>query len=287
MTSRTVHGQPATGRQILGAAWTMLKTDRAMLWLPVISGTASLFTALVLFIPGFVVGRALGANGHVDTWIGGALAAFGGTIVAIFFQAALVIGAFQRVDGQQPTLGGVLAAAWRMRGPVLSWALLTSTAGLVVRTLERRLGVLGQLLGFLGGLAWAIVSFLVLPVVVAEGLGPVAAIKRSAQLLRDTWGTSLRTTVRFGVIQVLLTLGLVAVFAVGAVLALAGPLASTVSGIAVMVVALIAFVALLAFVSAVSTYARALIYRYAVGLAVPGVPDGVFAGAFVPKKRRR
>ena len=287
MTNDMSQAGPASGRQILAASWTMLKTDRALLWLPVISALASLLAALILFVPGFLVARTVGDSDSVGGWVGGALAAFGASLVAIYFQAALVIGAFQRADGHQPTLGGVLAEAWRMRGPVLSWALLTSTVGVAVRALEQRVGVLGQILGFLGGLAWAIVSFLVVPVVVAEGLGPVAALKRSAQLLRDTWGTSLRTTVRFGVIQVLVLVGLMAAFAVGLVLVFTGPAVSTVAGVLVLLLVVVGFVAVVTIFSAVSTYARALIYRYAAGLAVEGVPQAAFAGAFVAKQRRR
>ena len=77
------------------------------------------------------------------------------------------------------------------------------TAGRLGRTAGRlyAISTVGSILGFLGGLAWAIASFLVVPVVVAEDLGPVASIKRSAQLIKSTWGTSLRTTLRFGFIQ--------------------------------------------------------------------------------------
>jgi hypothetical protein len=277
----------ATGREILSASWTMLKLDKTLLWIPVLSAVASLLAALILFVPGFLLGRSVGGSDDIGGWVGGVLAAFAASVVAIFFQAALVIGANQRADGQQPTVGGVIAAAWRVRGPILSWALLTTTVGVAVRAVQERLGILGGILGFLGGLAWAIVSFLVVPVVVAEGLGPVDALKRSTQLLRDTWGTSLRTTVRFGVIQVVLTFGLMAAFVVGIVLAFSGAAVMTVTGVLMVVLAAVAFLALIVIFTAISTYSRALIYRYAAGLAVPGVPQAAFAGAFVPKKGRR
>ena len=58
-----------TGRQILAASWQMLKEDQQLLWVPVISAAASLAA-------------------------GAALAGFGASTIAIYFQAALVIGAY-------------------------------------------------------------------------------------------------------------------------------------------------------------------------------------------------
>src|SRR5690348_16406307 len=174
----------ATGRQILSASWQMLKEDQHLLWIPVISAAASLAAGAALFYPGFLAGDAVGHSHRVAIWAAFALAGFGATTIGIYFQAALVIGAYQRADGVRPTLGGVLGAAWKLRGPVLAWALLATTVGVAIRALENRLGWLGRLLGILGGLAWAVVSFLVVPVVVAEGLGPIEAVKRSGQLLR-------------------------------------------------------------------------------------------------------
>lgn len=277
----------ATGREILSASWSMLKVDKQLLWIPVISAIASLIAAVILFVPGFLLGRSVGGTDDIGGYLGGALAAFAASVVAIYFQAALIIGANQRAEGEQPTIGGVLAAAWRLRGPILGWALLTTTVGLAMRALEERLGFLGKFFGFLGGLAWAIVSFLVVPVVVAEGLGPVAAVKRSSQLLRDTWGTSLRTTLRFGLLQVLVSFGLTAAFIVGIVMAFSGSVVFTTAGVVLIVAAVSAFIAVVTVFTAISTYARAVIYRYAAGLATPGVPQAALAGAFAPKKRRR
>lgn len=275
-----------TGRQILSASWEMLQEDRQLFWIPVISATASLIAGATLFYPGFLAGDAIGHSHSVALWAAFALAGFGSSTVAIFFQAALVIGAYQRADGIQPTLGGVLAAAWKLRGPVLAWALLATTVGVAIRALENRLGWLGRLLGLIGGLAWAVVSFLVVPVVVAEGLGPIEAVKRSGQLLRDTWGTSLRTTLRFGWIQMVALIVPMLGFFVGLALVMPGTDSQRSLGIVILAISIVALFALGAVFAAVSTYSRALIYRYATGLAVPGVEPEVFGGAFVARKRR-
>src|SRR5690606_4534657 len=45
------------------------------------------------------------------------------------------------------------------------------------------------------GLAWAIASYFVLPVIVTENTGPVAALKRSAAIIKKTWGEALTAQV--------------------------------------------------------------------------------------------
>jgi hypothetical protein len=267
----------------------MLRQDRELLWLPVLGAVTGLFAAGVMFVPGWFVGAQLGGPDH-HSWagyLGGVLAAAGATIVSIFFQAALVIGANERAEGGDPTLGGVLRGAWERRGRILSWGLLTTTVGFAVRALERRLGILGNIFGFLAGLAWAIASFLVIPVLIAEDLGPVASVKRSAQLIKDTWGTSLRTTLRFGLIQIALFLVPVVVGVIGIAAIASGSTVALAIGVLLVLAAAVAFLALAMVFSAIGSYARALIYRYATGRPVPGIDPELFAGVFAPKKRIR
>jgi hypothetical protein len=279
----------ATGKELLSASWGMLRQDRELLWLPMLGAIASALAAGLLFVPGWFLGGSLGAAGH-HSWggyFGGVLAAFAATIVGVFFQAALVIGANERADGGDPTLGSCLRAAWAQRNIILSWGLLSGTVGVAIRAVEQRLGFLGSVVGFLGGLAWAIASFLAVPVLVAEGLGPVAAVKRSAQLIKTTWGTSLRTTLRFGVIQIALMLVPVFVGGIGAIAISDGSSVATSVGILLIVAAVAAFIALAMVFAAIGSYARALIYRYATNRPVPGIDPALFAGVFQPKKRLR
>ena len=284
-----VPGAPATGKQLLSACWAMLKQDRELLWLPAIAAITGFFAAVILFAPGFAIGWFVGGDQHHSWggWLGGVFAAFAASVVSIYFQAALVIGANQRADGGDPTVRGVLAEAWTHRGRILSWAALTTTVGVAIRSLEQRLGILGNILGFLGGVAWAIASFLVVPVVVVENLGPIDAVKRSAQLIRETWGISLRSTVRFAFTYILITLAPIAVIVVGIVALASGSNVGIAVGIVLVVVGFAALVAVLMVFSAISTYCRALIYRYATGRPVPGIDPRLFAGVFRQKGTRR
>lgn len=266
----------------------MLKQDRELVWLPAIGALLALAAAGALFVPGWVLGDAAGGPTHHSWayWVGGIFASFGASVVGIYFQSALVIGANQRADGGDPTLRSCLDGAWAVRGRIIKWALLATTVGALIRAIERRFGAVGNIIGFLSGLAWAIATFLVVPVVVAEDIGPVAAAKRSGQLIKQTWGTSLRTTLRFGVIQAVIAIPAMIVLGIGFALLVDGGGAHRALGAVLALAGGATLLAMGVVFSAISGYARALIYRYAVGEPVPGVDAALFAGVFQPRRRR-
>lgn len=259
------------------------------MWLPALSAVTGLLAAGVLFVPGWALGEVLNTNNaSLPRWLGGLAAAFGASVVAIYFQAALVIGAFDRADGGTPTVRSVLSRTWAIRGRVISWAVLTTATGQAIRELDDRLELVGKIIGFLAGAVWSIASFLVVPVLVAEGLGPIASVRRSAELIRATWGLGLRSTVRLGFTEFLLSLPGVIALALGCGLAANDSGYGIAVGVPIAVAGLCWLLFLAMIFSAVFAYARALIYRYAAGLAVSGVVDqDMILGAFADKKSRR
>lgn len=287
----TWHGPSApTGRQILSASWTLLKRDRSLVVLPVLGTFFASVAYLAFFVPGLIL-QISSHHSHYFVYPFVIVGGFFASVIGIFFQAALIAGAYQRADGYDPTVGGALAVAWRMRRQVLGWAVFTSSVGAVVRIVEQRLGIFGRLLGFLGGIAWAVATFFAVPAIVAEGLGPVEALKRSAHTIRETWGTSVRTTLRFGVLGFVLTIVPLLVTIGGVVVLVTSWNSSSNAGVAagllVAVVGFLALVGLGAVLSAVGTYARAMIYRWTTGKPVPGIDPALFAGAFAARRGRR
>src|SRR5947209_5536003 len=71
---------------------------------------------------------------------------------------------------------------------IAGWALVTATVGLILRGIAERFGFLGRIIAGALGAAWGIVTYLVVPVLIFEKIGPWAAVKRSGSLLRQTWG---------------------------------------------------------------------------------------------------
>ena len=88
----------------------------------------------------------------------------------------------------------------RRLGAIFLWSLLTGTVGLVLNTIQQRAGLLGGIVVRAIGMAWQIVTWLAVPVIVVEGTGPVTSLKRSAHLFRQTWGENLIGQVGFGLV---------------------------------------------------------------------------------------
>jgi len=279
-----------TGREILRSTWGLLRTDRSMIWLALVGNLASLAVVVALVVPGVAISASLGHNQNAPLIVAGVLGVLLGAIVAIYFQAALVIGANQRAEGRAPTFNGVLAEAWTLRWRIVQWAIVSCTAGLVIRAVEQRLGFLGRIVGIIGAIAWAVASFFVVPVLVAQRVGPIDAVKYSSRVIKNTWGTSLRTTLRFGVIQFVLTIVPMALTFIGVAFFIAGlndHAGYTAIGAVLFLVGLVGLFTIGATFGAIGIYARALIYRWSQGQPVPGIDPSLFDGAFVAKRRRR
>ena len=59
---------------------------------------------------------------------------------------------------------------------------------MVLQAIEERFGIIGTIVARLVGLAWNLVTFLVVPILVLEDLGVGDALKRSKDLFKKTWG---------------------------------------------------------------------------------------------------
>src|SRR5690606_11214815 len=71
---------------------------------------------------------------------------------------------------------------------IVAFADMRATVGLILRFLQERGGIIGNVVSWLGGIAWNLATFLVIPVLVAHDIGPWEAIQTSASLLKRTWG---------------------------------------------------------------------------------------------------
>jgi hypothetical protein len=185
------------------------------------------------------------------------------------------------MSGGDPTVSSALAGARAKAGRILPWAIVSATVSIVLRGLSERSGAVGRIVVGLVGMAWSLVTFLVLPILVLEDVTVGTAIGRSKDLFRRTWGEQV---VGSGAISILAFLALLAGVAV------MGLVAAT--GITVLIVlagvALAVWVAVvIAVSSALSGIFQAALYRYAsTGHAPTGFRDDELAGAFRPRGQR-
>ncbi len=201
--------------------------------------------------------------------------------VIIFCNAALVGAAMIRLDGGDPTVRDGFRLAFARLPALLGYAALSATVGMVLRAIAERGGIVGAIGSMVVGVAWNLATFLAVPVLVMEGVGPIEAVKRSGGLLKRTWGEQIVGNVGISLVFGLMALAviLVAVALVAVTVNVAPPLALAVILLAVILVAAIALVG-----AAVSGIFMASLYRFVTkGDGGPMFPDSTLQQAFRPK----
>ncbi len=121
--------------------------------------------------------------------------------VIVFFNTALVQCTHLYFSGEEPTVRKGLQFALSRIGAILSWAVFAATVGTILRILQDNLGRIGKIITGLIGIVWSIATFFVVPVIANENLGPIAAFKRSTELVRQKWGEGLGASFSFGLIH--------------------------------------------------------------------------------------
>ena len=257
------------------ASWEVLKADKELMLLPVISIAATVITVATFFIPMLIAGE--GGTSFLLLVVMYFILAY----ITIFFNAALISAAHERLEGGDPTVGSALRGAASRAGRILPWALISAVVSVILKTLEERAGFLGSIVIRMVGMAWSVVTFLVLPIIVIEGMGAIEAVKRSVNLFRSTWGENLGAQVGLGIIGFLAILPGLAVLVLG--IGIGGAAGLPLIGLSVLWMVLVAVV-----MSALSGIFQTALYHFAVGGEAPsGYFDSqILADAFQKRRRR-
>jgi Family of unknown function (DUF6159) len=261
--------QISRGFRLLGASWEVLRSDKELLLLPALSLLTIVFVTVI--VGGLAWATGLGRDREslapLD-YVSLAIFYFVVYFVAIFFNAAVVGAATVRLAGGDPSWRDGLRLAASKTGKIAGWAAISATVGLILRSLEERLGFLGDIVIGLIGVVWGAVTFFVVPVLLYEPVGAVDGIKRSAAIFRQRWGEQMTGNVAIGLAIVLLAIPVILVAVLLGVAWL--PLG--------LVVGTIAIGTLVAVGTAVSGVFQAALYRYAT--------TGESGGSFDPNDRQ-
>ncbi|MBJ3774649.1 DUF6159 family protein [Acuticoccus mangrovi] len=261
--------------------------DKSLLVLPMISGIAFFLVAAAFLAPVFASEqfRTLLEGDTPKTeyihYVYGFLFYLAAYTIITFFNAALIHCVLVRLGGGRASVGEGIGFALARLPQILAWAAVSATVGLVLNIIQQRAGSAGRILAGLGGLAWSIATYFAVPVLVAEGVGPVEAIKRSAAVMRRTWGESL--VANFGV-GILVTIIVVLAGLVSGLVAAAGaPQAVTLTVMTAMA-AVIGLTVLVA--TTLGVILRAMLYDYAANGHIPPAFDAAeLQSAFTPKHK--
>lgn len=255
----------ANSWELIKASAAVLRADKELIVFPVVSAIAVVIVTVSFALPMLL-------TSFVDAVVAGGATVLGAVVLFLFYLAqyfviffansALVGAVMIRLRGGDPTIGDGFRIAFDHVGAILGYALISATVGMILRWLSERTGAIGQIAISLLGLAWNIATYLVVPVLVVEGVGPVDGIKRSVALLRKTWGEQIVGNFSIALVFGLLAL-LVTLLGVGSIV-----LAVMAESVVLIVLAVLAVVLLLVFLALASTTLSgiytAAVYRYAV-----------------------
>lgn len=269
---------------LIKASAAVLRADKELIVFPIVSAIGVLVVTASFALPMILAG-------FFDALFEGRSQAFGFVVgfafyivqyfVIIFANTALVGAAMIRLRGGDPTVGDGLRIAMKHVGTILGYALISATVGMILRWLSERGKTLGRIASSIGGLAWNLATYLVVPVLVVEGVGPVEAIKRSANLLKKTWGEQIVGNFSIGLVFGLLTVLVILLGIPTFILVISTNSPALIALTALLFVLIFVFVGLIN--STLTGIYVAAVYRY----AAEGEASGFFSeemvmGAFRP-----
>jgi hypothetical protein len=270
-----------TSWEIAKRSWAVLKSDKTLAWFPVLSALGSVSVVVACGALVAVAGVDDSANGTALQplgWVFIALGYLGVAFVQTYFLAGLVAGADARLQGHDGTLRGALAVANSKLHRLLPWAIVSATVTVILNQLERQ-GIIGQIIAAFVGIAWNLITFLTVPILVIEDLGVGAALRRSKDLFKRTWGENMIGQGGLGLVGFLLMAP--AILVVVAASAAFGAVGGVLAGVVAIAWAVVISVVL----SAMSGIYRTALYRYAATGEVPGDFSGIdFQAQFRPRR---
>jgi hypothetical protein len=280
-------GRMSRGWMLTKESWRLVRSDRTLLWFPVVGALVGLVVAAVFVGGGIALYSA--TNSAVALIIPLVIGAYLLAVVATFFNVALAVCVSRALEGHDSTVAEGLAAARTRLDHIFGWAgvqLVVGGLNLLLQALLREAGgqVVASIFSGLANAAWDIASFFVIPALALDDLGPKAALKRSVQVIRERWGEGVTGAAAIGFIFFLCVwLPVIALIVVGVLLS------SSVAGLGIALIAIgvVAFVIGVVVQTTLSAAFRVALYRFATQGEVLGpYQREPLEQAFRPKRRR-
>lgn len=274
--------------------FSVINKDRELLWFALLSFIFSTIYAVAMIFPSVIL--TLMENGFNEEsfqafeYIMIFLTYFGLAFIATFFNTCVVYTTKVRFEGGNATFDESLKFAFSRVGVIAQWSLVSATVGLLLRVLQdlaSNLGKVGEIVAniliSLLGMAWSILTIFVVPVLVYENAGPIDAIKRSAEVIKKTWGENLIKSIGLGLVQLLvfaiiIIASVALTYALGAAFDLTGILIGIGTGLLLLLLAALVF-------TVANTIFNTALYVYANSNVIAGgFNEEVVRGAFKEKE---
>jgi hypothetical protein len=181
--------------------------------------------------------------------------------VTTFFGVAFVFVVRAHLEGRRVTLGESLRFAMSRIDVITWWAILSTIVSVAIQALERVRGgvIAARIAGWLIGAAWSVATLFVVPALAAERVGPIAAAKKSAAVVKQKWGEGIVGTTAIGLATGFWMIPIVVVGFIGWCVFSPAPAV----GVIVMAAAVCGFLLLSATQAAVDNVFRFVLFEYA------------------------
>jgi hypothetical protein len=255
-------------------SWGIVKENRYLLAFPVLGFLASLIPLAVFWVPA----GYFALNDQNVPAIGLAIVGiFANQIVISVAGGGLVASADVELAGGSSSVGHGIGRALARLFPLIGWALIATVVNVIVGLVRGQgSGAAGALrnLAAAGILAmWQIVTFFVLPFIMLEGRGPIAAIKDSFTLFKAKWGVQIFGGVRIGgLIGIATILPGILLVVLGFVAAFTGSTGLIALGVGLIVIGILLFMVGALLISTMKGIFSVVLFRYA--------KDGALEGGF-------
>ncbi len=259
-------GRIKKGWQLTKKAWGVVRENPGLVKLPILGGVFALLAALLLMAPGAILIQA-SENNNAAYVGGGLLIVVGGYLASfavIYYNVALAAAADLAFRGQPADTKAGIAVARQRRSVIAQWAAVALIVSMIFNLIRDRGGIAGQIAAGLGAAIWALITFLIAPVLAFEGLGPVAAIKRSSSMFRQKWGQQITGNIAIGAVTGIAMLVAIAVGAAGGYILLTGNAAAAIAGGGLLLLGIVGLVVAGVVSGAVRGVFGVALYRYIV-----------------------
>ena len=274
--------------ELMKMSLRVFNKDRELIFFPIMAAIGVIAVVVIFIVIASANGSLERVNSYGTTTAEGVEASLTGGdytlmflvylaayFVVIFFNAALVSAALERLRGGDPNVSSGLRHAAKHIIPIFGWAVISATVGLILQLLRSRQGMFGRIVIDIIGGVWEFITFFVVPILVTENVGPITAIKRSSGLISKTWGRQIASS--FGFMIVYMIAGFVAGIP-PLIVGLISPIAGIVVGVFTITIAI-------GTVMAMEGIFKAALYEYARGEVPLGFKKEVLASAYRPDIR--
>lgn len=223
------------GWELTKKSWSVVRQHPKLLRLTITGGLMALLVAIVVGGPGLWLSTSDTDSTRYAGWGLLAIASYAASFFVIYYNVALAAAADDALAGSQPDLHAAKARARQQLPAIAGWALVSMIVALLLNGIRDK-GNAGRILGAIGAAAWGFVTFFVVPVLALEGIGPIAAMKRSAQLVRQKWGQQATGNIAIGGFATAASMLGGIVLVVGVVLLVTGAMANVAIGVVLVAI---------------------------------------------------